>query len=251
MKVITQKINRTEKALPFELYPLGDAAVVLRFGNTISSETHRKIKAFVSCLEKNPFRGMIELVPAYCTITVYYNPWMLSEKGIYNPYERVRSHIQAIAFTNGDDEEQLGRLVEIPVCYEGRHSPDIEEVARNCKLSPGEVVAIHSGVEYLVHMIGFVPGFPYLGGMDPRIESPRKSLPRQKIPAGSVGIAGRQTGVYPLATPGGWQLIGRTPIKLFQARAQEPSLLKAGDRVRFVPITEQEYKERKAAEHES
>lgn len=248
--MIIKKNNRTQKALPFELYPLGDAALVLRFGNTITPETHGKIKAFVSCLEKNPFRGMIELVPAYCTITVYYNPWMLSEKGTYNPYERVRDHIGAIAFTSGDYGKEPGRLVEIPVCYEGRQSPDLEEVARNCQLSPGDVVAVHSGVEYLVHMIGFVPGFPYLGGMDPRIESPRKSIPRQKIPAGSVGIAGMQTGVYPLATPGGWQLIGRTPIKLFQVRAKEPSLLKAGDRVRFVPISEQEYKERKAAKHE-
>lgn len=239
-------VQQDEK-LPFQMYPLGDSAIVLQFGRAASPEVNQKIRAFVSVLESNPFRGMAELVPAYSTLTIYYNPWVLSECGRHPAFSRVQELLKEMAGKTGKEEEmQRAGLVKIPVCYGGRYGPDMEEVAQKSGLSPEEVIAVHSAPEYLVYMMGFVPGFPYLGGMDARIATPRKAVPRQKIPAGSVGIAGEQTGIYSLGTPGGWQLIGRTPLKLFNPERESPALLQAGDRIRFVPVSEEEYLERKA-----
>lgn len=239
-----------EEELPFQVYPLGDAAIVLRFGNSVSPALNLQIKAFASCLEENPFRGMAEVVPAYCTLTVYYHPWVLSESGKHPAYDLVQDHLKWIAgkikYIKADQAEGL---VEIPVCYGGRFGPDLDQVALRSGLSLEEVIGLHSAPEYLVYMTGFAPGFPYLGGMDPRLETPRKEIPRPKIPAGSVGIAGIQTGIYPLETPGGWQLIGQTPLKLFDPEREPPALLQAGDKIRFIPLTEEEFLERKAGEN--
>lgn len=236
----------------YQLYPLGDSAIVVLFGKEISEALHAKIQAFAAYLHLHPFEGMIEYVPAFTTITIYYDPWVVSRKGKHNPYERVVSKLQHIISHKVPDKPvHKSRTIEIPVCYGGSFGPDLEFVARHTKLTPEEVIAIHSMAEYLVYMIGFAPGFPYLGGMSEKISAPRKETPRSVIPQGSVGIAGIQTGVYPLETPGGWQLIGRTPLPLFQPLQSPPSLLQSGNKVRFVPITEHEFHARKEQAHVS
>ncbi|GHA55602.1 5-oxoprolinase subunit PxpB [Pontibacter akesuensis] len=231
--------------LPFQLCPLGDTAIVLQFGHTIDPGTHASIRAFSALLEEQPFEGLVEYVPAFTTITVYYDPWVISQKGKKDAYSEVVQQLQQLLFHLEEKETPAVQLVEVPVVYGGAYGPDLEAVAAHCGLSMGEVVDRHCSKEYLVHMIGFAPGFPYLGGMDKSIATPRKATPRQSIPAGSVGIAGEQTGVYPISTPGGWQLIGQTPVQLFNAKREMPSLLQAGDKVRFVPISEEEFLKRK------
>jgi inhibitor of KinA len=225
-----------------QLFPLGDAAVVVQFGESISLEVHRVIQAFNAHLAQHPFVGLRECVPAFTTLTVYYDPWLLSGRGQYQPYERVCEILQQrllgapTALTAATPE-----TVEVPVCYSGDLGPDLAAVARHTGLTPAEVVARHTAPTYLVHMIGFAPGFPYLGGLDARLATPRRAEPRPLVPAGTVGIAGAQTGIYSLPTPGGWQLIGRTPLRLFDPTAADPSLLHAGQQLRFVPIGEAEF----------
>lgn len=235
-----------------QLYPLGDAAVVVQFGDAIDEQTHRQVRAFSAYLQEHPFNGLVEFVPAYTTVTVYYDPWVISEKGQLNPYTKVTGFLQRmLPLVAGAEENAAPRVVEIPVLYGGEAGPDLEYVARLNELSPEQVIALHTQQEYLVYMIGFAPGFPYLGGMNKRIAAPRKETPRQQIPAGSVGIAGEQTGVYPIETPGGWQLIGQTHMPLFTPHAAKPTLLQAGDVVRFISITQDEFKERKEQQYES
>jgi inhibitor of KinA len=231
-------------------YPLGDAALVVQFGNEIAYDIHQKVKAFTTYLEQHPFEGMIEYVPAFTTVTIYYQPWIVSEKGRFDAYERVVQFVETSLAQVKAISEQKGNVIEIPVCYGDAYGPDLNWVTSHAQLSIEEVIAIHTAGEYLVYMIGFAPGFPYLGGMDEKIAAPRKEKPRSVIPAGSVGIAGKQTGVYPMETPGGWQLIGRTPLSLFNPHASPPSLLKAGDIVRFVSISLEEYVQRKKMQHE-
>lgn len=225
-----------------QLYPLGDRAVTVQFGDSIDEATLAKVRVFSSYLEHHPFPGFVEQVPAFATVTVYYDPWLVSEQGLYNPYTRVTEQLQHILkVARKNDKAARQRVVDIPVCYNGAFGPDLEYVARHTKLTPQQVIASHTRGKYQVYMIGFAPGFPYLGGMAKKLATPRKQNPRPAIPAGSVGIAGGQTGVYPIETPGGWQLIGRTPLQLFNPQRQQPSLLQAGDLVRFVSISETEY----------
>ncbi|WP_227006268.1 5-oxoprolinase subunit PxpB [Rufibacter latericius] len=224
------------------MYPLGDAAIVLQLGEEIAEETHQKVKAVAQFLDQYSFPGMVEYVPAFASLTVYYDPWLVSGQGKTDPYAAVQENLrQMLDQLESVSSNVPSSLKEIPVVYGGQYGSDLPFVARHTNLSPQEVISLHSQTEYLVYMIGFAPGFPYLGGMDKRLTSPRKEVPRKIIPAGSVGIAGPQTGVYPMETPGGWQLIGRTPLTLFDPERESPSLLQMGDRVRFVPISEEEY----------
>ena len=224
------------------LYPLGDAAVVLDFGGGISPTTHAAIAAFSTLLARQPFPGMRECVPAFTTLTVYYDPWLASENGQFTPYERVAAQLhQLLTTTEATEAAAETVVVEMPVCYGGAFGPDLDFVAQHTGLSPAEVIARHTAPEYLVHMIGFAPGFPYLGGMDARLATPRRAQPRPLVPAGAVGIAGPQTGIYSLPTPGGWQLIGRTPLPLFNPEWAAPSRLRAGQRLRFAAISEAEF----------
>ena len=227
------------------LSPLGDSGVVLQFGEEISLAIHQRILAVAHLLEQQPFRGLVDFVPAFTTLTVYYDPWELSQQGTADAYSEVVRHLEILVEQAAVATVVPERVVEIPVVYGGAFGPDLKEVAEHAGLSMEEVIRIHSRGSYKVYMIGFAPGFPYLGGMDERIATARKSKPRESILAGSVGIAGKQTGVYSISTPGGWQLIGRTPLRLFDPARQEPSLLQAGDKVRFVPITEAEFLSRK------
>jgi inhibitor of KinA len=223
-------------------YPLGDAAVVLEFGQAIDLATHQLIQAFAQVLDQQPFAGLREYVPAFTTLTVYYDPWALRRNEIL-PYDQVVSYLQSLlpAAQAAAASYVPGPLVEIPVCYGGEFGSDLHVVASHAQLAVEEVIALHVAPEYLVHMVGFTPGFPYLGGLDARLATPRRAQPRPLVPAGAVGIAGLQTGVYSLPTPGGWQLVGRTPLRLFDANRDQPSLLRAGDRLRFVPISAAEF----------
>ena len=229
---------------PVRLFPLGDAAVVLEFGTSISPATHRAIAAFAAQLARQPFAGLRECVPAFTTLTVYYDPWLASENGHHQPYERVAAQLrQLLAIAEEAADRAETATVEIPVCYSGAFGPDLAFVAQHAGLSQAEVIRLHTAPEYLVHMIGFAPGFPYLGGMDARLTTPRRPQPRPLVPAGTVGIAGPQTGIYSLPTPGGWQLIGRTPLALFNAEWDKPSRLRAGQRLRFAAISEEDFAE--------
>ncbi len=220
---------------PPSVIPLGDTAAFIQLGDRIDRDTFRRIRALADHLDLHSLRGMIEYVPAFTTLAVYYDPLVIS-------FHDVAADLAGAAAESVPTNEPHSQTVEIPVCYGGEFGPDLEHVATHSSLSPEQVVAIHSGAEYLVHMLGFTPGFPYLGGMSSKIATPRRDSPRLKVPAGSVGIAAEQTGVYPLATPGGWQLIGRTPLALFRPVEDPPTLLRAGDIVRFRPITPNEFK---------
>ena len=237
---------------PVNFYPLGDAAIVLEFGHHIDRLSHSHIQAFMAYLDLHPFPGLVEYVPAFTTVTVYYNPWIVSQKGLLNPYAQVAALLEEMLLhVKTNSEKPAAKVINIPVCYGGKYGPDLEYVAGLHGLTPKEVIRLHTQTTYLVYMIGFAPGFPYLGGMSSEIATPRKDKPRAKVPAGSVGIAGKQTGVYPIQSPGGWQLIGRTPLSLFNAHRNQPSLLKAGDQIRFVPISEKQFDKKKEAARES
>lgn len=234
------------------MLPLGESAVLVEFGGGIHPDTHRKVKAFTEYLDRHSVPGMMEYVSAFSSVTVFYDSLMVKQlhqdhvELKEEPSYRIISVIlQKIVTELRAGDGQKSRVVEIPVCYGGELGPDLAYVAEYNKLTIDEVIEIHSKGDYLVYMIGFAPGFPYLGGMSEKISTPRRQSPRMSISAGSVGIAGMQTGVYPIPTPGGWQLIGRTPLELFCPNENSPSLLQAGDRIRFYPISPQEYEEYK------
>ncbi|GGF16026.1 5-oxoprolinase subunit PxpB [Hymenobacter cavernae] len=233
-----------------QLYPLGESAVVVQFGDAIKRHAHHEVQALSAYLDAHPFPGFVEYVPAFTTVTVYYNPLEVSLAKEASPSDSVAETLkQMLLQTTTEAENTAPHVIEIPVCYGGKFAPDLAFVAGHTHLSQEEVIALHTQPEYLVYMIGFAPGFPYLGGMNEQLVVPRKEKPRTKVPAGSVGIAGKQTGVYSIQTPGGWQLIGRTPLRLFTPHGPTPSLLSAGDYIRFVPITEREYE--RTQQHES
>ncbi|MBY8914601.1 5-oxoprolinase subunit PxpB [Bacillus sp. YC2] len=229
-----------------DIQPLGDSAVIIRFGEQISEQVNGRVHAAAACMEERPFPGFIECIPAFTSLTIFYDVYAVSDiqKGV-SPFELVKKEVAERLSDLTAEQKDGRRIIEIPVCYGGEFGPDLEEVAKLNDLTPEDVIRIHTEGEYLVYMLGFAPGFPFLGGMSERIAAPRKSSPRPSIPAGSVGIAGLQTGVYPISTPGGWQLIGSTPLSLFQPEKNPPSLLRAGDTVKFVRITAEEYSRRK------
>ena len=218
----------------FEIFQTTETSALIEFWSEINPEINKKIRIFCSYLDKNAFKVMVEDIPAFCRVSVVYNP-------LESPYSTVYPIIKDIILNLDFNQSFEKHIVKIPVCYGGKFGPDIENVAKLNNLTTTQVIKIHSDSEYLVYMIGFAPGFPYLGGMSEKIAAPRLNTPRQIIPSGSVGIAGMQTGVYPIETPGGWQLIGRTPIKLFDINKNPKSLLSSGDIVKFYPISYQEY----------
>ncbi|MDK2854312.1 MAG: inhibitor of KinA [Thermococcaceae archaeon] len=212
--------------------PAGDSAVVIIFGNEIDEDLNRKVHAVARTIEEENPEWLVEVVPTYTSVYVYYNSLKVSYA------EAVEALKPFLPAEPGKEEE---RIVEIPVAYGGEFGPDIEFVAQYNGLTVEEVIEIHSKPLYRVYMLGFLPGFAYLGGMDERIATPRLEKPRLKVPAGSVGIAGKQTGWYAIESPGGWRIIGRTPLKTFDPSKNPPSIVKAGDYVKFVPISEEEF----------
>lgn len=230
----------------YQLLNVGENCIFVKFGQEISPVIHKKVKRLSEYLEQNPFPGYIEFVATYTGTAVNYDPWVvkrkLAKKG-ETSFAAVGRLLEAYVQKSELMPETAPNVVEIPVCYGGEYGPDLAYVAEYCHLTEEEVVKIHSSGEYLCYMIGFCPGFPFLGGMDPRIATPRRQTPRLAIPACSIGIAGQQTGGYPISTPGGWQIIGRSAIEMFDASAESPTLLKAGDIVHFRSITPEEYAE--------
>ena len=220
--------------------PVGDRAISIDFGKVIDPTINRHIRQTIERIKALQLEGIIELVPTYCALLVEYDAMLYSYSEICNIIEPTLEE----GMTNTTNE--LVTVVEVPTVYGGEFGPDLSFVASHNHLSEDEVISIHSGTDYLVYMLGFIPGFTYLGGMDPRIATPRLSSPRTLIPAGSVGIAGEQTGTYPSDSPGGWQIIGRTPVTMYDMSKAQAALLKAGDYVRYVPIDESEFHRIKA-----
>ncbi|WP_128104269.1 5-oxoprolinase subunit PxpB [Paenibacillus sp. DCT19] len=257
------------------LSPISESAIIIRCGDMISDEVHQRVMSVCSMLEQDHMHisGLIEAVPSFASVTLFYDPYLLMQHmsssldststtieigGSYehpradtsatSPYIYLRNLLlSSLQELQSAAASKQARTVTIPVCYGGEFGPDLEYVGSVHALTPDEVIAIHTAGEYLVHMLGFAPGFPYLGGLSARIATPRRATPRLRVEAGTVGIGGEQTGIYPLAIPGGWQCIGRTPIALFRPDDNPPSLLTAGDRVRFTPISIQEYFEHQGA----
>ncbi len=198
---------------------LGDTAVVVALGTGINEAVLPRVRALTALLGPNRPAGIVDVVPAYATVTVFYEPGRLAVGGP-RPYEQVCRFITERARQLDSEAKKkpatAARLVEIPVSYGGEHGPDLLAVAQHCGLDESGVIAVHSKADYLVHAIGFAPGFPYLGGLPAKLATPRRTTPRLNVPPGSVGIGGAQTGIYPLTTPGGWQVIGRTPLTLFR-----------------------------------
>ena len=215
--------------------PVGDCAISIDFGQVIDPKINRHIRQIIEQIKDLQLDGIIELVPTYCALLVQYDAMVYS----YSDICRILEPTLQESVT--DSANELVTIVEIPTVYGGEFGPDLGFVASYNHLSEAEVVSIHSGTDYLVYMLGFIPGFTYLGGMDPRIATPRLSSPRTLIPAGSVGIAGEQTGTYPSDSPGGWQIIGRTPVTMYDMSKEQAALLQAGDYVRYVSIDENEF----------
>ncbi len=220
-----------------KITPLGDCALVVELAEKIGDEARLRVQALVSELEKDPLPGTIDVVPAFTTVAVFYDPAKIGS------VDALRNALVARVPRTIPRKDKSGvRERVIPVCYGGDFGPDLAELAAQARLGEGEVIALHSGAKYRVHAVGFAPGFPYLAGLPEKLHTPRHATPRTCVPAGSVGIGGAQTGVYPLSTPGGWQLIGRTPLRLFRPENEtEPALLQPGDRVRFQPISPEEF----------
>jgi len=216
--------------------PFGDNALIIEFGDVISLEINQKVLALASLLEKTRYEGIEEIVPTYRSLMVRYNPLKTTyEKLVFQIRDLERS-------TKLDTIELKSREYTIPVVYGGEYGPDLEYVAKCHSLTPEQIVKLHSERKYRVYMIGFIAGFPYLGEVPDEIATPRLEKPRIKVPAGSVGMAENQTGIYPCEAPGGWRIIGRTPLKLFDPFQHPPTLLNAGDTVKFKPISEDEFK---------
>jgi inhibitor of KinA len=219
--------------------PLGDRALTVTLGATVDEATRRRVRAACARLAERPVPGVLELVPAFASVTVHYDPARVppglppAGPDAGSPFARLAAALGAALADADDAPLPPSAVVEIPVVYGGASGPDLDALAHRHGMTPDEVVRLHAAGEYVVHMVGFLPGFAYLGGLDPRLATPRRDAPRAAVPAGSVGIGGQQTGVYPLESPGGWHLIGRTALRMFDPRRDPPTLLHAGDRVRF------------------
>ena len=213
------------------IVPAGDSAILIELGSEIDPTVNDQVYSLASDIENTNINGVTELVPTYRSLLVNYDPMAIGFNEIYDVMNQI---VENQSNRESADFEPV--VIELPVVYGGEDGPDIENVAGYAGISASEVIEIHSSTDYRVYMIGFAPGFPYLGGLDERIATPRLKTPRVLVPAGSVGIAESQTGVYPNASPGGWQLIGRTATKLFDVNSPKPSKITPGSRVRFVPV---------------
>lgn len=233
----------------WRIEPAGDRCLMIEFGRRVDPAINRTVHAMADYLLEHPIAGVTDVVPAFTTVAVHYRPEAIEAGGGAapsagdaqpgdSPYRRLERSIQAILSKGVAGERHAERTIEIPVCYGGEFGPDLEEVAAACGLTAEQVVELHGASDHMVYMLGFAPGFPYMGGLDPRLAMPRRSTPRVRIAPGTVAIAREQSAVYTLETPGGWNLIGRTPLTLFTPHASSPTLLRPGDHVRFVPVSQ-------------
>ena len=235
--------------IPYRIFPLGDTALTIDFGNSINEAINKEVIARFDQLQQLPLAGMIEAIPAYSSLSVYYNVYEI--KRYIRPgktvFEWMKEQIEERMKIPVEEKRISERLVKIPVCYDDEFAADIQQLAIAKNITVDEAIKIHTSPDYKVYMLGFLPGFAYMGEVDEKITMPRKSQP-QNVAAGSVGIAGKQTGIYPLISPGGWQIIGRTPLKLFNPERKEPTLLRAGDMVQFYSISKNEFEQIQATD---
>ena len=227
-------------------FQISENAISLEFGDDINELLLEKITRINQCIKQKPFAGLLSTIPAYNTLTLYFNfDDLMNDVSVKGAtcLEKILAYVEAINVETKNNQSTQNQIIQIPVCYDYTFGYDLEELSLFHQLKREEIIEIHSSAVYTVFMIGFVPGFPYLGGLSERLTSPRKQNPRPAIPAGSVGIAGQQTGIYPLETPGGWQIIGRTPLKLFDVNKKQPSLLKAGEKIKFESISLNEFED--------
>ncbi len=222
-----------------KIVPEGDSSLLIQFEQVISPEVNQRIAAAAKLIRAQQISGITDMIPTYCSLLVNYNPLVIS-------YDALYKRVESIVRMESHQESGSKKVWEIPVLYGGTYGPDLATIAEHAGLSEEEVIKIHTGTDYLIYMLGFLPGFTYLGGLDERIHTPRLASPRVRIPAGSVGIGGSQTGIYPMDSPGGWQLMGMTPIKTYDPERDTPILVEAGDYIRFVSVTESEYLDIKA-----
>jgi inhibitor of KinA len=228
--------------MPYRVYPCGDHAITIELGTGIDPVTNSKVISLFTRLQSLQEEGITDIIPSYHTLTAVYDPLLLKKKhSIPSVYKWVQDWLLNAA-ENFEQVTTLARKLRIPVYYDPSHNTDLSFIAEQHTLSVQEVIDIHSSATYRVYLVGFLPGFAYMGSVDKRIATPRKISPRTLVPAGSVGIAGEQTGIYPFDSPGGWQLLGQTPVPLFDIKNPEPCYLHAGDEVQFYPITIEEYK---------
>jgi KipI family sensor histidine kinase inhibitor len=214
--------------------PASDRSLLIYCGEQITLESHQQITKLLRLLEFEPIAGVRNLHPAYCSLLITFDALKLTHEGLEAILRGYLNRVKEFLLPEP-------RQVEIPVCYGSEYGPDLNDVAALHGITPAQVIEIHSSATYLVYFLGFVPGFAYLGELPKVLVTPRLAVPRRAVPPGSVGIAGSQTGVYPLPTPGGWRLIGRTPIAMFRPHLTEMSLLAIGDRVRFTPVSNEQF----------
>lgn len=222
--------------MEMRIMPEGDRALVVDFGEYIDEAVNDAVNALAGKIRKHQFEGVEEMIPTFRSLLILFDPKRTSMRAL-------RECIEKLDLTSSAEEKKEKRILRIPCCYGGKYGEDLIDMEKVTGLSREEIVKIHSGTDYRVYMLGFLPGFAYLGGLDERIAAPRLKTPRLSIPAGSVAIGGNQTGVYPIASPGGWRIIGSTPIEFYNPNREEPILCRAGDYIRFVPIGEDEYDE--------
>ena len=218
----------------------GDRALLVEFGDGIDPAVNDKVRTATAILKTKAPEGVEAVIPAYRSLSLLYDPMRTNPASLAEAIHALESVPETAVASP--------KVVPIPVCYDSAFGLDMEVVAAHTGLSPERIVALHSAAEYPIYMIGFTPGFCYLGGMDARLRTPRRQTPRTSLPAGSVGIAESQTGVYPVESPGGWQIIGRTPLRLFAPARPNPFLYEAGDRIRFVPISDDQFRRLHAEE---
>ena len=227
--------------MEIDIRPAGACGALAVLGDQICETTGARVAALDHAVCRARIAGVTETVPAFASLLVRYDP-------LRTDFDAVSEALRHLAGSIAAGNAQTGRTVDVPVCYGGAYGEDLPAVARHAGLSEEEIIRLHSGRTYRIYMLGFLPGFPYLGGLDERLFTPRRETPRTRIPAGSVGIGGQQTGIYPMESPGGWQLIGRTPLCLFAPGRTLPYA--AGDSIRFVPIDECEFARIAAQERE-
>jgi inhibitor of KinA len=224
------------------LYPetlfllMGDRGLLLEFGDEISAEVNEKVRKMALAIQAELLEGIIEVVPTYRSLLALYNPLVIPLEDLKKRLKQLEEGLKEISFPDP-------KLTKIPVLYGGDFGPDLEKVAEYLRLAPEEVIRLHCSKPYFIYMIGFMPGFPYMGELPDALITPRLKTPRLSVPAGSVAIAQKQTGIYPVESPGGWQILGRTPVRLFNPAKEPPAFLRMGNRVQFYPISEKEFHE--------
>jgi KipI family sensor histidine kinase inhibitor len=222
------------------LYPetifrlMGDRGLLLEFGDEISHEVNEKVRRMALAIQAETIQGVIETVPTYRSLLIIYDPLILSIDDLKKRLEKLEGGLRQTPFPEP-------KLTRIPVVYGGPYGPDLDFVAQSHRISPAEVIQLHCSKSYFIYMIGFMPGYPYMGELPDALITPRLKTPRLSVPAGSVAIAQKQTGIYPMESPGGWQIIGRTPVGIFDPKSEPPALLQMGDLVEFYQISEKEF----------